>query len=303
MQMPPDRFTGKTYDQALALYNAEPKVKILWETGNVDGQPAGTLLPRAQTRYSAWPIPGTVPTTWFLRGEHALRAHAPTGASARDTYRPDPSVRPRTDGPSDNVWGATPNYNWQPVPDGASLSYETAPLTRTLTMAGTGNVDLWISSSAADSDVQVTLTEVRADGTERYVQNGWLRLSHRKLDPTRSTLLDPFHSDELADMQPLTPGQLTEAQIPLYPFAHQFRAGTRIRLTIEAPGGDRPEWAFDTAATNGQVVNRVGRDATHLSRLVLPVLPSGPDLGAAPAPCPSLRAQPCRAYVAPGAGA
>jgi hypothetical protein len=301
LQLPPDRFTGMTYDQALAAYQAQPKIKILWETGNVDGSPAGTLLPRAQTSYSAWPIPGTVPTTWFLRGEHALRAQAPTGASARDTYRPDPSVRPRTDGPSDNVWGATPNYDWQPVADGSSLSYETAPLTRTLTMAGTGNVDLWISSSAADSDVQVTLTEVRADGTERYVQNGWLRLSHRKLDPARSTLLNPFHSDELADMQPLTPGALTEAQIPLYPFAHQFRAGSRIRLTIEAPGGDRPEWAFDTPATNGQVVDRVARDATHLSRLILPVLPSGPDLGSAPAPCPSLRAQPCRTYVAPAA--
>ena len=58
-------------------------------------------------------------------------------------------------------------------------------------MAGTGSVDLWISSSAADSDVQVTLTEVRPDGTERYVQNGWLRLSHRKLDPARSTDAQP----------------------------------------------------------------------------------------------------------------
>ena len=126
-------------------------------------------------------------------------------------------MRPRTDGPSNNIWGPTPNYDWQPVADGSSLSYETQPLTRTLTMAGTGNVDLWISSSATDSDVQVTLTEVRPDGTERYVQNGWLRLSHRKLDPIRSTLLDPFHSDEAADTEPLTPGQLTEAQIPLLP--------------------------------------------------------------------------------------
>jgi len=301
LSLPPDRFTGKTYAQALAAYQAEPKVKILWETGNVDGSPAGTLLPRAQTQYSAWPIPGVVPTTWYLRGGHALRAQAPGGASASDSYRPDPTVRPRTDNPSNNIWGATPNYNWQPVADGSSLSYETTPLPRTLTMAGTGNVDLWISSSAVDSDVQVTLTEVRADGTERYVQNGWLRLSHRKLDPTRSTLLNPFHSDEAADMQPLTPGALTEAQIPLFPFAHQFRAGSRIRVTIEAPGGDRPEWAFDTPATNGQVQNRVARDATHLSRIVLPVLPNGPDLGATAAPCPSLRAQPCRTYVAPAA--
>jgi predicted acyl esterase len=301
LQLPPDRFTGSSYADALASYQSEPKIKILWETGNVDGSPAGTLLPRAQTRYTAWPIPGTVATTWYLRGERALRVQPPTGAAAADTYRPDPSLRPRTDFQGGNIWAATPTYDWQPVADAASLSYETAPLTRTLTMAGTGNVDLWISSSAADSDVQVTLTEVRPDGTERYVQNGWLRLSHRKLDPIRSTPLNPFHSDEAADLQPLTPGVATEAQIALFPFAHQFRAGSRIRLTIEAPGGDRPEWAFDTPATNGLVVNRVARDATHLSRLVLPVLPNGPDLGAAPAPCPSLRAQPCRTYVAPAA--
>ncbi len=164
-------------------------------------------------------------------------------------------------------------------------------------MAGTGSVDLWISSSAPDNDVQATLTEVLPDGTERYVQNGWLRLSHRKLDRARSTDLNPFHSDEAKDMRPLTPNRLTYARIALFPFAHQFRAGSRIRLTLQAPGGDRPQWAFETPATGGTVVNRVAHDRTHVSRLVLPVLSTGPDLGATAAPCPSLRAQPCRTYV------
>ena len=145
------------------------------------------------------------------------------------------------------------------------------------------------------------MTEVRPDGTERYVQNGWLRLSHRKLDSRQSTVLNPFHSDEAGDMQPLTPGRLTQARIALFPFAHQFRVGSRIRLTIEAPGGDRPEWAFDTPATGGQVTDHVAHDARHVSRIVLPVLPVGPDLGPTAAPCPSLRAQPCRSYVAPAA--
>ena len=81
-------------------------------------------------------------------------------------------------------------------------------------------------------------------------------------------------------MRPLTPGKLTQARIALFPFAHQFRVGSRIRLTIEAPGGDRPEWAFDTPATGGQVTDHVAHDARHVSRIVLPVLPSGPDLGA-----------------------
>ena len=210
-----------------------------------------------------------------------------------------PTPGRKTDFQGGNIWAATPTYNWQPPVDGASTSYLSQPLTRTTTMAGTGSVDLWISSSAVDNDVQVTLSEVRPDGSERYVQNGWLRLSHRALDPLRSTDLNPFHSDEAAAMQPLTPGELVQARIALFPFAHQFRAGSQIRLTVQAPGGDRPEWSFTTPATNGQVVNRVAHDVAHVSRLVLPVLPAGPDLGTAVAPCPSLRAQPCRTTAAP----
>ena len=93
---------------------------------------------------------------------------------------------------------------------------------------------------------------------------------------------------------------LTEALAHRALHAHQFRAGSRIRLTIEAPGGDRPEWTFDTPATGGAVVNRILIDRTRPSRVVLPVLPSGPNLGAAPAPCPSIRSQPCRPFPAAG---
>ena len=56
-------------------------------------------------------------------------------------------------------------------------------------MVGTGSVDLWLRSSATDTDLQVTLSEIRPDGLEYYVQNGWLRASHRKLDRRTSTKL------------------------------------------------------------------------------------------------------------------
>ena len=297
--IPPDRFPGMTYDQARAAYEAEPRVQILWETGNADGQAPGTLVPRGETRYAAWPIPGTEARTWNLRADGRLRTTPAGHNEAADTYRPDPSLRPKKDFQGGNIWAATPTYNWAPVVDGASLSYLTKPITKTISMAGTGSVDLWISSSATDSDVQVTLSEVMPDGQERYVQNGFLKLSHRKLDRDRSTQLNPYHSDEVQDMRDLTPGEFVSARVALFPFAHQFRAGSRIRLTIQAPGGDRPEWAFDTMLTNGQVVNQVAHDDQHPSRLVLPIVPNGPDLGPATAPCPSLRGQPCRAYVAP----
>lgn len=299
LSVPPDRFPGLSYDQARAAYEAEPRVQILWETGNADGAAPGALMPRAQSRYAAWPIPNTFARAWNLRSGGRLKKQAAADGEAPDSYRPDPDVRPRKDFDGGNIWAATPTYNWQPVVDGASLSYTTKPIVKRLTMAGTGSVDLYISSTAADSDVQITLSEVLPNGQERYVQNGWLKLSHRKLDSTRSTELNPYHSDELKHMHDITPGKFVSARIAIFPFAHQFRPGSRIRLTIQAPGGDRPEWAFGTAATNGQVVNRVAHDDRHPSRLVLPIVPDGPDMGVTAAPCPSIRAQPCRTYVPP----
>jgi putative CocE/NonD family hydrolase len=255
-------------------------------------------MPNGLTRFSDWPIPGTRARTWHLRTDGRLRKKPAPDHNGADEYRPDPTLRPRVNFQGGNIWAATPTYYWQPVVDGASLSYLTPELPRPLSVAGTGSVDLWIKSNATDNDVQVTLSEVMANGQERYVQNGWLKLSHRKLDKARSTELNPVHSDELKDMRDITPGRFVSARIALFPFAHQFRAGSQIRLTIQAPGGDRPEWAFGTEATDGTTVNLVAHDDDRPSRLVLPIV-GGPDMGETPAPCPSLRAQPCRAYVAP----
>ena len=264
LSVPDDRFTGQSYESALTAYEAEPTVKLLWETGNAAGQIPGAPVPRAQSRHDAWPLDVRA-RSWYLQAEGGLRSRLPSDTAA-DEYRPDPSLRPRKNFQGGNIWAATPTYDWQPVVDGASLAYVTAPLRTTISMAGTGSVDLWISSTANDNDVQVTLSEVMADGQERYVQNGWLRLSHRALDRDRSTKLNPFHSDEIGDMRDLEPGRLVRARVALFPFAHQFRSGSRIRITVQAPGGDRPEWMFDTPTTDGQVVNVVAHDPDHPSR-------------------------------------
>ncbi|HEY7437822.1 MAG TPA: CocE/NonD family hydrolase [Acidimicrobiia bacterium] len=301
MQLPPDRFDpSMSYAQARAKYQAEKPVKILWEVGAAPGTPPGALLPAAQTRYRAWPIPSTTATAYYFGPRGSLTRTAPP-SHGTDSYRPDPAARPATSytGSSDGIWKATPDYNWAPEQDGSSLSYITPPLARATTMAGTGSVDLWISSTARDSDVQATLSEVRPDGTERYVQSGWLRLSHRKLDKKRSTELNPYHSDSKSDVAPMPSGRYVLARLALFPFAYQFRAGSRIRLTIDAPGGNRPLWKFDTFATQGTVTNRVEWGRGGASRVVLPVLATGPALPSVPAPCPSIRAEPCREYVAP----
>jgi hypothetical protein len=91
-------------------------------------------------------------------------------------------------------------------------------------------------------------------------------------------------------------------RVGLFSVAHVFRAGSRLRISVEAPGGDRTRWAFDTPLTGGSVENEVAHTAAMPSRLVLPVVPGvvpPPELP----PCPGLRGQPCRSYVPTSTGA
>jgi predicted acyl esterase len=91
----------------------------------------------------------------------------------------------------DESWAIIPPYTWEPLVDGTALAWSTPPLADDVTIAGPSSIDLWLSSSATDTDIQVTLTEVRPDGSETYIQNGWLRASHRRLDRKTSTILEP----------------------------------------------------------------------------------------------------------------
>jgi putative CocE/NonD family hydrolase len=178
-----------------------------------------------------------------------------------------------------------------PAAPGTTVVYTTPALSRDAEFLGSGSADLWISSTAADTDVQVTLSEVRPDGQEMYVENGWLRLSDRRLDPRRSTPLRPYHPYRRADVEQLTPGKPVAARIEMLPFDHVFRAGSAIRLSIDAPGG----WFQITplAATN-TLYHQPGMD----SKLVLGWLPGASAHAPLPA-CDSLLNQPCRPSAEP----
>jgi predicted acyl esterase len=150
--------------------------------------------------------------------------------------------------------------------------------------AGTASLDLWLSSTAPDTDVEVMLTELRPDGhggwLEEYVQKGWLRASHRKeiTDPTapfHSTPLDPYQSHQQADLQPLVPGTVTPMRVEIFPFSQLFRAGTRLRVTVEAPVLAPELWGF--AALPGPAQNTIVTDAAHPTSLALPLasVPAG----------------------------
>ena len=167
---------------------------------------------------------------------------------------------------------ANPSFDWKPVPKGVGLAYDTAPLAPDTVMVGTGSVDLWLGSTARDVDLEVTISEVRPDGEETYVQSGWLRASRRALDESTSTPLAPVPTFAAADAAPLPRGKLSLVRVPLYPFGHAFRAGSRVRITVQPPGGNRPTWAFDALTYDHPVTNQVGVSGAHASKVVLPVL-------------------------------
>ncbi len=291
-----DRFAdAPTFGTALARFEAEPRVRILFENG-AGGAP-GAPVPTFERSFDRWPIAELAPTPWYFAADGRLDSTAPADDGA-DHYRYDPSRAQLTtfSGHDDDVWKALPDWHWLPLEDGTALAYASDPLPDTLVMAGSGSVDLWFQSTARDVDVQVTLSEIRPDGNEVYVQNGWLRASHRKLDPLASSALRPVQTHLEEDAAPLVPGKVALMRVELFPFAHVFRAGSRIRISVEAPGGTRARWKFDALAPDGVVTNTVMRSAAAPSRVVLPVIPGIQAPSAAP-PCPGLRAQPCRSYV------
>jgi hypothetical protein len=83
--------------------------------------------------------------------------------------------------------------------------------------------------------------------------------------------------------------------VPLYYQGHVYRAGSRIRLLISAPGGDQPVWSFSRLSPAQPTPVSLAYSRTMRSRLLLPVV-RGIDPPAALPPCPSLRGEPCRTY-------
>jgi predicted acyl esterase len=165
------------------------------------------------------------------------------------------------------------------------------------TVLGAGAVQVWVRSSKPNVDLQATVSEVRPDGKETFVQNGWLRADERKLDTRKSKPLEPVLSLRARDVRRLPSGRFVKAVIPLYYEGHAYRAGSRIRVTITAPNGDQPIWAFaETSPKKGGAKVAIAHSQKMPSSLVLPVLP-GASVPTGLPPCPGERGEPCRDYT------
>ena len=311
--LPPDSIqTIPTYAAALSAFKKLPEIRVLFDNGAGSSptgtQSAGDPYAGFEQDFSSFPIPGTTAQTWYLGPNGTLANKAPAQEGI-NSYTSNADALPLTDFgtnvESGGLWGNASQWDWNWVqnPSGTAVSFVSAPLKADTTVIGGGAVYVWVRSSTPDVDLQATVSEVRPDGNETFVQDGWIRADERKLSTgsnnmfkTPTTLLDPIPTFTAADVSAMPANKFVEVAIPLYYEGHAYRAGSRIRVTISAPNGTQPVWSFSQTQPSGTGTVSIAFSKSMPSSLVLPVVPGVQVPTSLPA-CPSLRNEPCRTYV------
>src|SRR5579872_5426599 len=130
---------------------------------------------------------------------------------------------------------------------GDGVTFMSPPLAEETEITGPMAANLRISSDTADADIFVVfrvftpdlreVTFLGAVDPHTPVGQGWLRASHRKLDPTLSRPYRPYHSHD--ERQPLKPGEVVPLEVEIWPTGIAVPACYRIGLTMR---GRDYEW-------------------------------------------------------------
>ncbi len=170
--------------------------------------PGETFVPRAE---SEWPLARTQWTKLYLHPDREL------------------DLVPATD-------PATLTY--ETSSDGVTFSTEAFAEDTEIT--GPVAAKLFVSSDTTDADLFLVLRLFDPQGKEVVfigsndprtpVALGWLRASHRKLDPAESRPYRPWHTHD--ELWPLTPGEPAELDIEIWPTCIVVPKGYRLALSV-----------------------------------------------------------------------
>jgi putative CocE/NonD family hydrolase len=168
-----------------------------------------------------------------------------------------------------DVFGAEPPYGPLAARDDV-LVFQTEPLAAPLEVTGPLSATVYISSTAADTDVTVKLVDVFPASPD-YPLGYALNISDSIF---RCRYRNGFDKPE-----PMQPGEVYEITIPMYGTSAVFGAGHRIRVDISSSNFPR----FDPNPNTGEPIGRhhhtqvadntLHHDTAHPSRITLPVVP------------------------------
>lgn len=229
----------------------------------VMGDTATPGAPGNEWRYADdWPIPAKE-TPVYLTRDHRLSLEKPASTAAPHEFTFDPANPCPTLGGT-NLTIARGPMDQRKIEDRSDvLVFTSAVLDKPVEVTGRIFAKIFISSSAADTDLSVRLCDVYPDGRSMLIAEGMQRLRHRK---------------STAQPEPLTPGQIEEVTVDCWSTSQIFNTGHRVRVTITSSNYPR----FDVNPGTGQPwsdsgekvpqTNRIYCDAEHPSRLIVPVV-------------------------------
>jgi len=187
---------------------------------------------------------------------------------------------------------------------GDGVTFLTPPMDHATEVTGPIAAKLFVSSETTDADLFLVVRVFTPDMKEVTFQGaldphtpvaqGWLRASHRKLDPALSKPYRPYHTHD--EIQPLKPGTIYELDVEIWPACIVVPPGHRIGLTVRGRDYEFPGGPSTGLGTLGAVFTGVGpfkhddprdrpadvfgkRVTLHCgpsrpSRLLLPVIPA-----------------------------
>jgi predicted acyl esterase len=135
-------------------------------------------------------------------------------------------------------------------------------------------------------DIFITLRKLNRDGEQVYFDNchvpgrwplalGWLRVSHREMDPDKSTPWEPYPKYVVGHEKKVKPGEVVPCEIPVLPSSTLFRKGETLRLDISGTfqGGENKDAPFAYTNTVNNGTHSVYTGGKLDSYLLIPVVP------------------------------
>lgn len=155
---------------------------------------------------------------------------------------------------------------------------------REMEFTGPATLRLWIASSARDADIFVRLHVRRPDGTVVSgigpqgapipLAMGWLRASHRALDPELSVPYRPVHTHRREEL--LRPNDPVALDIEIWPTSIVLPIGHSLVLEVRGNDSDLGVISHSEVArsvTSGDSTITIITGGTFESRLLLPLIP------------------------------
>ena len=143
------------------------------------------------------------------------------------------------------------------------LVYSTAPLASDMEVTGPVSLELYVKSSAVDTDFTAKLVDVWPNGFAQNLTDSILRTRYR-------------NSQETPEL--MTPGQVYKLTIDVWSTSNVFKKGHALRLEVSSSNFPRFDRNLNTGEDNGTgqrfvpATNTILHDAQHPSALTLPVV-------------------------------